>query len=163
MDREQGRRYAGCEAGLDRALDRLVVGSEIARDAFFALFGLELPVAGDDGAIRQTHDESGIVLAAIEVDQQPGIVRHHGRHSKPRRERAGDAGSADIVGDVAAQLLGREAKGAVPAGKSVGCVVAQQQKAGSRTASQDRVRFRRLVLDDRRLRRSGMVLHDARL
>ena len=90
-----------------------MIGLVVEAQALLALGVVELAVAGDHGAVREAHDERRVVAPAVGVDQQPRVARHHGRRAERGRERAHDRRDADVVGDVALELLGRQAERAV--------------------------------------------------
>ena len=134
IDSSMGGTPAG-QAPVDDGVDGAVIGRVIEADAPLALGVVEVAVAGDDGAVGQAHDERGVVGAAVGVDQQPRVARQHapGRPVRPRA-RASRCGGADVVGDVALQLLGGQPQGAVAGRNGVAGVVAEQDQACVGTA-----------------------------
>ena len=86
-------------------------------------------VAGHDGAVRQPHDERRVVLAAVRVDDEPREGGEQRRRAKPLGEDAGERGDADIVGDVALELGGRQAEAGIFRRDAVARVVDEDEQA----------------------------------
>ena len=125
-----------------------MIGRIIEADAFVALRFVEAAIARDHGAIRQAHDQRGVVAAAVRIDQQPRITGHQRRHGEPLREHARERRGADVVGDVARHLRLGKPERAVARGKGVASVIAQDHEAGIGPAGEYRVALVLLGADD---------------
>ena len=131
------------------AVDGAVIGRVVEAGAALALGVVEAAVARDHRPVREAHDEGGVVGAAVGVDQQARIARQQ----RGRTERGGEASrhlrGADVVGDVALELLRRQSQGAVGRRNGIAGMVAEQDQAGVRTAFQDAVAVVLLRADTR--------------
>ena len=139
MDRQQAGGDAAGEATIDDGVDGAMVGLVIEAHALVALARVEPAVARNDGAIREAHDKRGIVGATVRVDQQPRVACHHRRGTQRRGERPRHLRRADVVGDMAPELLRRQAQRAVARWQSIAGMVAQQNQAGVGAAWQDAI------------------------
>ena len=130
VDRQQHRRHAGGDATLDQAIDAQVIGFVVLPHAPLALGAVEMTVARHHRAVGDAHDERRIVEAAIGIDQQT----REARENRGRVQHLGDAPrhcrGADIVGDMALELVGRQPECSVLARNCVNGVIAHQQQAG---------------------------------
>jgi hypothetical protein len=71
---------------------------------------VDAAVAGHDGAVVEAHDEGGVVLAAVGVDDEAREARQDRGRAEPLGEMPRDPARPDVVGDVALHVGGREAE-----------------------------------------------------
>jgi hypothetical protein len=93
-----------------------------------ALSLLHRIVAGDHRAVIKLADQGRIVLAAVGIDQQARKIGHGGGGSEPCREPARHGFDTDVIGDMAVELVRRQAKVAILFRKAAFGVVAQQHE-----------------------------------
>lgn len=98
-------------------------------------------IAGNDSPVRNFHDESGIILTAIRVDQQPRKPSEHRRNAKTGRERARQPFYANIKCDMPMKSGLRKAKFAVVCRQKVHRVVRQKNHAFVIFAFYDFIRY----------------------
>jgi hypothetical protein len=115
---------------LDQAVDAQVVGLVVLPHTAVALGGVYVAVAGNDRTVGDAHNERRIVEPAVGIDQQAREARADGRRAQFLRKDPCDGLGADVVGDVAFQLVGRKPQRAVVVRNGVAGVVAQQQQTG---------------------------------
>ncbi len=87
-----------------------------------------VPVAGDDGPVRQPHDEGRIVGAAVGVDQQAREAGEDRGGGEPRGQRLGEEGGTGIPRDVALELGRRQPERGEFRGHVVGSMVAEDEE-----------------------------------
>ena len=105
MDRDQGRRLAGRHHRFDRRIYLFAIRRPESRAAAGDLGGVDIGVAGHDGAVRVAHDQRRIMKAPIRVDDEARIGGEHGRRADERGKSAGCVGRADVIGDVTRRAL----------------------------------------------------------
>ena len=130
VHRQEYRRHTGGDALLDQAVDAQVVGLVEMPHAPIALLFVDVAVARHDRAVGDAHDERRVVEPAIGIDQQPRETRRDGRRTQFLGEDPRDSLGADVVGDMAFQLVGRQPQRAVGVRDGVAGVIAQQKQAG---------------------------------
>ncbi|CAD5250808.1 hypothetical protein BOSE21B_10830 [Bosea sp. 21B] len=137
VQRDDRRRVAGSDRRLDRGVDRGVIGRVIARDPFGDPGFVDPGIARHDRAVGDPHHQSRIVAAAIGIDQQAREIAEHGRSAQRLRHRPRHLGRSDIVGDVAFELLRRQAEQVQLRRDRIGRMVAKQQDAARRIPRDD--------------------------
>jgi hypothetical protein len=91
-------------------------------------------IAGHGRSVRDGDDQRWIIEAPVGIDQQAREGGEQGRDAERARAGAGHGRRADVVGDVARQLRGRQAEVPVSGQDGVRGVVAQQQQPAAEIA-----------------------------
>ncbi len=87
-----------------------VVGAIIGVEAAGEFDFVSVAIAGDDGAVVKTHQQGRVILAAVQINHQPGKPRQDGGGIEVLCQMPRYAGSADVMGDVTAHISRRQAK-----------------------------------------------------
>ena len=132
MHRDDDRRLAESDHRLDLTLDRLVVGPVIMLDPGLDLLRPEADIPRHDEPVGDLHDERRVVEAAIGVDQEAREAGEDRRRAERLGQTLRHGCGAEIVGDMAVQILRFEAQRAVGLGDRVLGVVAEDQEACAR-------------------------------
>ena len=132
MHRDDDRRLAESDRRLDLTLDRLMVGPVIMLDPGLDLLMLEADIPRHDEPVGDLHDERRVVEAAIGVDQEARELGEDRRRAERLGQTLRHGGGAEIVGDMAVQILRFEAQRAVGLGDGVLGVVAEDKEASAR-------------------------------
>ena len=89
-------------------------------------------IAGDDGRFAETRDRTRRFRRTVAVDHQPRIALRDQVGVEVFRQRVGDAGDADIPGDMPLEFAGRQAEIAKRAGNDAAVMVGCQQERRGR-------------------------------
>ena len=128
---------AGRERRLDRGVDGRVIGRVIAHDPLGDAGFVDAGIARHDRAIGDPHHQGRVVPAAIGIDQQTREIAEHGGSAERLCHRASHLGRADVVGDVAFELLRRQTEQVQLGRDRIRRMVAEQQDARRRIAGND--------------------------
>src|ERR1700722_12780871 len=108
VQRYEHRRPAPGEAVVDDLGDVAMIGIEDRLPARFGGGAAERFVAGYRGRLADARDRTWRRRRAIAVDHQPRITLRDQMGIELFRQRVGDAGDADVPGDMPRQLAGRQ-------------------------------------------------------
>jgi hypothetical protein len=105
-----------------------VVGPVKACNAALALGLVDPAVPRNHRPVRQAHDEGGVIHAAVGIDQQARVAGQNRRRPQPGREAQHHRARADVVGDVAFELFGRQTEVAVLGRQRIRGMVAEDEQ-----------------------------------
>ena len=126
---EQQGRQAAPKDRFDHLCAGAAIGPPVGFDSPGDFVGADAGVAGNERAVRDAHDEGGVVLAAIGVDEQAGEQRQRRRGAGQRREPSRHLLGANVIGDMALERIGRQAEVAIGRRQRVARMVAEQDQA----------------------------------
>ena len=129
---------------LQQPLDAVVIRLKNLASPRVALFLRQIVIAGDQRQLADGRDrcrETGLTVA---IDDEPRISLQHGRGIKRLGETLGDAGNADIPGDVPREFAVWEAERAEPLWDRAPGMIGSQHEIGAALGPQHANR-RRIV------------------
>ena len=101
---------------VDHLADAAMVGIEDLSAPRLGGIAGEAFIAGNDGRFADARDRTCGVRRPVAVDHQPRIALRDQMRIEMFRQRVGDAGNADVPGDMPCQLVLRQAEIAEPRG-----------------------------------------------
>lgn len=110
---------------IEDLLDGVMIGAVKLLNPRLTLDRVDGPVAGNDGAVGEPHDEGWIVEAPVGVDQETGKAAENGDRLQALGKPAGDAGGADIVCNMTLEHVVGQAEIVVALGDEIAGVVAE--------------------------------------
>ena len=155
VQRDQDGRDARLRAGLQDALEGVVIRPEQRLDPGLARRRRDALVARDRGRIADRRDRRRHVGRPVAVDHEPRIALRDQRRLERRGQPAGDRLDPDVVGDVALEVLGCQAEVAERARHPAPGVIAGEHERraavrpldvdGLRLIGLEQAHFRRLL------------------
>jgi hypothetical protein len=112
-----------------------------------------------DRAVGDAREERGVVEAAVHVDQQSGKFRRDGGRTQRLRDAPRYRQRADVIGDMALELLGVEPQRSVGGGDGVDCVIADEDQPGVAAPGHDLVAVGEVGRDEEERLAHGGVWH----
>ena len=128
VQRHQHRRHTVAQAPVDHLGDAAMVGIEDRLPPRLGRLARKAFVAGDDGRFADARDRARRVGRTVAVDHQPRIALRDQMRVQMLRQRVGDAGNADIPGDMPRQLARRQPEIAEHARDQPAVMIAGQQE-----------------------------------
>ena len=104
MQRHQHRRHARAQARVDDLVDVVMVGIEDRPAPRLGRVAGKAFIARNGGGFADARDRTWRRRRTIAVDHQPRVALRDQMRVEMFRERVGDAGNADIPGDVPRQF-----------------------------------------------------------
>ena len=134
VDRDDDRRLAERDGLIHGTRDRLVVGLVVGVNAPLQRIGIEPDIARHDETVCDLDHQRRVVEATVGVDQEPREARQDRRRAQALRQTLGDGSGAEIVGDVAMEVLLLQAEAIKGRRDRVLGMVAEDEEASASVA-----------------------------